>query len=338
MAASETRVGGRTRWPSGGAVQGVAAALPVLVVALVFVVGTMNRQGWGAYVVAHPALSAWITVFVAIALQAFPFLMLGVVLAAAVAVFVPVEGLARCLPRRQAAAVPTAGLAGAVLPGCECASVPLARSLMLRGVPHGAALTFLLAAPAINPVVLTSTAVAFDGDLRVVLARFVASLLTSVGMGWWWLRWGRDDLIRLPVRGRVGAGRRERFVSSVTHDLLHAGGFLVVGAAAAATISVLVPPTALSAVAGNPALAVVALAAFAVVIAVCSEADAFVAAGLPGMPMIAKLAFMVVGPALDVKLFAMQVGTFGRSFALRFAPMTFLVAVASAVLVGLVLL
>jgi hypothetical protein len=47
---------------------------------------------------------------------------------------------------------------------------------------------------------------------------------------------------------------------------------------------------------------------------------------------------MVVGPAVDVKLIALQAGTFGRSFAARFAPATFLVALASAVIVGGLLL
>ena len=80
------------------------------------------------------------------------------------------------------------------------------------------------------------------------------------------------------------------------------------------------------------------LALLAVVLAICSEADAFVAASLTAFPMTARLAFMVVGPAVDVKLFALQAGTFGRGFALRFAPATFFVAVGASVLVGAVLL
>jgi uncharacterized membrane protein YraQ (UPF0718 family) len=47
---------------------------------------------------------------------------------------------------------------------------------------------------------------------------------------------------------------------------------------------------------------------------------------------------MVVGPAIDVKLFAMQAGTFGRRFAAVFGPLTFVVAIGSALLVGTVLL
>jgi uncharacterized protein len=48
----------------------------------------------------------------------------------------------------------------------------------------------------------------------------------------------------------------------------------------------------------------------------------------------ARLAFLVVGPMVDLKLFAMQAGAFGRRFAVRFAPATFVVAVTVSVLVG----
>ena len=73
-------------------------------------------------------------------------------------------------------------------------------------------------------------------------------------------------------------------------------------------------------------------------LAICSEADAFVAASLTGFSLTAKLAFLIVGPAVDVKLIALQAGTFGRSFAARFAPATFVVAVVVAAVVGELLL
>ena len=37
---------------------------------------------------------------------------------------------------------------------------------------------------------------------------------------------------------------------------------------------------------------------------------------------------------VDVKLIALQAGTFGRAFAVRFAPFTFVVALAASVIVG----
>jgi uncharacterized protein len=218
-----------------------------------------------------PVMQTWMTVFVAVSVQALPFLVLGVLLSAVIGVFVPASFFVRALPKQPALAVPVAGMAGAVLPGCECASVPVAGALVRRGVTPAAALAFLLSAPAINPIVLTATAVAFPGNPEMVLARFVASLLVACAMGWLWQRVGRADWLRPPARQ--------------SFDGLGKG-----------------------------------------------------AASLSQFSLTARLAFLVVGPAIDLKLFAMQAATFGRGFALRFAPVTFALAVLVSALVGAVLL
>ncbi|MFI0444435.1 permease [Actinomadura sp. 6N118] len=308
----------------------------ILVMVLCLVIGARGpiREALSA-----PVIQSWMTVFVAVVVQALPFLVLGVLLSAIIAVFVPPSFFARALPSRPALAVPVAGAAGAVLPGCECASVPVAGALVRRGVAPAAALTFLLSAPAINPVVLTATAVAFPREPRMVLARCVASLLVACAMGWLWQRLGRSDWLRLAARPSFdGQGKGEAFWGSVRHDVMHAGGFLVVGAMAAATLRAVVPAGWLHAAAGNPAVSILLLAILAVVLSICSEADAFVAASLSQFSLTARLAFLVVGPMIDLKLFAMQAATFGRGFALRFAPVTFTLAVGVSTLVGMVLL
>ncbi|MFI9645306.1 permease [Streptomyces sp. NPDC052040] len=286
-----------------------------------------------------PVMQSWMTVFLAVVVQALPFLVLGVLLSAALAVFVPPTFFARALPKRPALAVPAAGLAGAVLPGCECASVPVAGALVRRGVTPAAALAFLLSAPAINPIVLTATAVAFPRNPGMVLARFGASLLVACGMGWLWQRLGRTDWLKIPARASYeGQSKGAAFWGSVRHDVMHAGGFLVLGAMAAATLKAVAPAEWLRTAAGNPVVAVLALSVLAVLLSICSEADAFVAASLSQFSLTARLAFLVVGPMIDLKLFAMQAGTFGRSFALRFAPATFALAVLVSVVTGAVLL
>ena len=283
-----------------------------------------------------PAVAAWWTVFTAIVVQGVPFLVLGTLMSAAIGAFVPERVFTRLLPRDPALAVPVAGAAGVVLPGCECASVPVADSLMRRGVAPAAALAFLLSAPAINPVVLIATSIAFPGSPAMVVARLIASLATAVVMGWLWVRFGREEWLRTPKRRTppVGGPRRVAFGAGLQHDFLHAGGFLVVGAAAAATFNIVVPRSALDAFTGSPWLSVLLLAALAVVLCVCSEADAFVAASLSGFSPTARLAFMVIGPMVDLKLIALQTGTFGRAFAMRFSAATFVVALVSSVLVG----
>jgi uncharacterized protein len=232
--------------------------------------------------------------------------------------------------------VPAAAAAGAALPGCECGSVPVAARLVSIGVTPAAAFAFLLSAPAINPVVLVSTAVAFPGRPAMVVARFLASLAASVAMGLLWIALGRDDLIT-PRRTRHGEEDGPRlgvFLATAQHDFLQAGGFLVIGAGTAATLQTLVPRNVIDSVAGTGPLSLLVLGVLAVVVALCSEADAFVAAGLKQFSLTARLAFLVVGPMVDVKLFALQAGTFGTRFAWRFSLATFAVAVTCAGLVG----
>ncbi len=281
---------------------------------------------------------AWMTVFIAISVQAMPFLVLGVTLSALIAAFVSPAALARALPRNRSAAVVVAGGAGFALPGCECGAVPVAGRLIGGGVPPAAALAFLLAAPAINPIVLASTATAFPGQPEVVVARFAASLATAVIVGLLWLRVGGEHdfspLIERALRARQVGGRWARFADAAAHDLLHAGGWLVVGAAVAATIQVVVPESIVDALGGLGPVSVIILGLVAVALCVCSEADAFVATSFTSFSPTARLAFMVVGPAVDLKLVALQVGTFGRRFTRLFAPMTFAVAVACASIAG----
>lgn len=304
----------------------------LLVLALVAAVVLQPRvTGWfdGATV------QMWSTMFVSITIQALPFLVLGVVVSGAVAAFVPPSLIARLLPDRPAVAVPSASLAGAVFPGCECGSVPIAGRLTAQGAAPAAALAFMLAAPAINPIVMTATAVAFPGRPEMVLARFGASFVAAVVVGLLWSRFGRASWLRLPRRAVTeGTSKWDVFGATARHDFLHAGGWLVVGAGAAAALQVFIPRSLVTTVATTEWLAVLVLAVLAVVLAICSEADAFVAASLTQFSLTARLVFLVVGPAVDIKLIALQVGVFGRGFALRFAPLTFVVAVASALLFG----
>nr|WP_250214703.1 permease [Acrocarpospora catenulata] len=320
-------------WGRRSAVAPVAPWMFAVVIGLLVI----GRFVLSPYLTA-PALQTWATIFVAICVQALPFLVFGVLLSAAITAFVPPSFWTRALPRRPAAAVPVAGMAGAVLPGCECAAVPVASGLMSRGVAPAAALAFLLSSPAINPVVIVATVVAFPGQPMMAVARFAASLLVAVIVGWVWLRFGRTEWLRIPSRTANAESKWVNFRDAAQHDFLHAGGFLVVGGLTAATLNVLVPRSWLDAVAGSTWLSVLALALLAVLLSICSEADAFVAASLTAFSPTARLAFLVVGPMVDLKLIALQAGTFGRRFAARFVPLTFGLAVLVSVGVGAVLL
>jgi uncharacterized protein len=313
-------------------------SMHVLVAAIIAMTlaGTTLRD----WVAGQRTVATAATVFCGIFVQALPFLVLGVVISGAVAALVTPERLARWLPRRPAVAILAAGVGGAALPGCECGSVPVARRLYADGAVGAAALTFMLAAPAINPVVLVATAVAFPGEPGMVLARCAASLLTAVVMGALWARFGRARWItrNLPTLHGHSGSRWSVFTEAARHDFVQASSYLVVGAAAAAVLHIAVPGWVYDHLAGHLLLGIAVLAILAVVLALCSEADAFVAASLSMLPLLPRLVFLVVGPAVDLKLIAMQVGMFGRAFAIRFAPLTFAVATLAGTGVGLLVL
>jgi hypothetical protein len=124
------------------------------------------------------------------------------------------------------------------------------------------------------------------------------------------------------------------FITEVRHDFLQAGGFLVIGAITSATLNTVVPRNALGSFAHHEWLAVPGLAILAVVLAVCSEADAFIASSLTQFSLTARLTFMVIGPMVDIKLIIMHAGAFGRAFAVRFAPLVVITGIAASVLVG----
>lgn len=283
-------------------------------------------------------VQTWTTVFVSMCLQSTPFLVFGVLVSGAISAFVSAGRIARLLPKRPAATVPVAGMAGMLLPGCECGAVPISSRLMQAGVPRPAALTFLLAAPAVNPIVLVATAVAFAGRPEFVVARFVAAMATAIAVGWVTLAAGLHDRIRLPRPRPVGTSKWATFRLAMVHDFVHAGGFLVVGAAFAASLQEIVPRSVIDSVAGQVVVGVVVLAVLAFVLAICSEADAFVAASMWQFSPTARLAFTVVGPVVDIKLVSMQHGLFGRGFAFRFAALSFGVAIAASVGVGWLML
>ncbi len=277
---------------------------------------------------------AWMTLFVSTALQAAPFLVAGVVLSTVVATAARHERFRARITQRSVLVVPIAAAAGALLPGCECGSVPLANRLVRSGLRPGAALAFMVSSPAINPIVIVATATAFPGRPGFVIARFAASLAASIAIGIVWdLRHGWEWPTTGTDHHDHGSGWRNA-ADLAGHDLVHAGGWLIVGAAIAATSRVLLPDWPPPGLAGGSLTGPLTMAALAILLSICSEADAFAAAAMPQVPLAARLTFLVVGPAIDLKLIAIQRATLGLAVVRILAPLTVAVTVACSMIAG----
>lgn len=283
-----------------------------------------------------PQASTFITVFVSVAVAGLPFLVIGVAVTAALAAFVSRRHLDRLLELPTTSAVPAAAAVGVIVPTGD--EAPAVAAGLARRAP-AAGVAFLLASPALSPVVLVATAVAFPGHPMMVVARLLAGLLVAVGMGYLWLWLGRPEwLAATSPPAATSTGGWEAFWRHCREQTVRAGGFLVLGAFASAVLTAWLPTAWLTAIAGSGLFAVIAMALLAVLLSVRADADAFVAAAVSVFPPIAALAFLVVGPTANLRLFNRQLSTFGPGFAVRFAPATFVVGVLVALVVGTVLL
>ena len=123
------------------------------------------------------------TVFTGIVLQAVPFMLLGALLSSTLYVFVPDRLLIKVFPKRYGIGFLTALFAGALFPVCECAAVPLMRSLIKKGVAMPIAVTFMLASPIVNPISIVSTLYAFPQQPSVAFYRLCFGLLIAFAIG-----------------------------------------------------------------------------------------------------------------------------------------------------------
>jgi uncharacterized membrane protein YraQ (UPF0718 family) len=277
-------------------------------------------------------------IFQGLLLEALPFLLIGVLIAGLARWIAPGGRWLQRLPSQPLLAPLTGAALGFALPACECGNVPVARRLLAGGAPLGSALGFLFAAPVLNPIVLASTWAAFPDQPWLLAARPLAALLLALALSALLQQWPEGQLLEPALleerrlsqplaevgllerrSGLVGAApaapppppERPSLATVLEHssrEFLDLAGLLVLGSALAAVVQTLLPRTWLLAVGGAPTISVLSLMLMAVVVSVCSSVDAFLALGFaaqitPG----ALLAFLVLGPVVDLKL----LGLFG---------------------------
>jgi uncharacterized protein len=294
---------------------------------LLVVVASATGLGRGA------AAQTFLLIFSSIVIEALPFILLGALASAAIAVFLPERALESIARLPLALQIPSAALGGVAFPVCECGSVPVARRLIARGVHPAAGITFMLASPVLNPIVLTSTWVAYGGHARgaeMVGGRAGLGLVTAALAGWAIGRKRAAGLLR-PRPSAHGDGhahsdghaaRPVAFSDHLVADFLFMGKFIVLGAALSALVQAAVPQSVISTVGGAPAASALALMTVAFLLSLCSEADAFIAASFTSFSLGAQLAFLVFGPIADLKLSVLYGATFRHWFVLRLVVTT----------------
>jgi uncharacterized membrane protein YraQ (UPF0718 family) len=287
--------------------------------------------------------------FTSIIWEAMPFIVLGVVIAGFLEELVPQRYITRVIPRSRLLAIGLGGFLGLIFPMCECGIIVVMRRLLRKGVPLSVCVCYMLAGPIINVVVMLSTYMAFSGNrdygsvtvagqdlstfgLLMVALRmglgFLVAFNTSLIVEWQFRKHGNKLLSPRSIGDTAGADedsengarapkrslqqRLSNIAETALHDFIDVMVFLILGAFLAAFAREVLRSTEFEQqLQQAPAVSILIMMALAILLCICSEADAFVAASFRSLvPTAAKLGFLVLGPMLDFKLYLMYTRVF----------------------------
>lgn len=265
--------------------------------------------------------------FLSILFEGAPYILLGTIISGFIDAYLPAGLMDRLLPKNRTLAVLLSGLLGAVFPVCECAIVPVIRRLVRKGLPVSCAMTYMLSAPIINPVTVISTLSAFNGQNAafMTLSRLAMAYLITVTVGLVVLRIKPGRILRTEVlagaaaKGGDGGHDHSKLPGSAKlvlalrtamRDFLDTAMYFSIGVLITAVFNTQFDQGVLNQIAGNDVLAVPVMMALAFVLSLCSTSDAFIIAPLTIFSSVSKLAFLVYGPMMDVKLVFMYASVF----------------------------
>lgn len=297
-----------------------------------------------SHIISH--ISSMSTVFLSIVLEALPFILIGSLVASLIQMFISEDWIARVIPEKRFLGLLAAGFLGLIIPVCECAIIPITRGLVKKGVPAGIAVTFMLAAPIINPVVLVSTYYAFGGTLPMVLFRAGAGLSSALIIGFIIdLVYGRNIPTKISksylhnhghhheCHDGCGHNHNEKghsiFVEVIEHtteEFYDMGKYLILGALISTILQNALPRQYMMNAGNNSILSIAVMMGFAYTVSLCSEADAFVASTFTGQFNTGSIiAFLILGPMIDIKNTLMLKSSFKKGFSALLIILIFIV-------------
>jgi len=250
--------------------------------------------------------------------------------------YVSDETLRRWLSKRGLLGNVLGATLGAVTPFCSCSTIPMTVGLLRAGVPFGATMSFVLASPLLNPIILTMfwVLLGWKACLAYGAVTFLASTLAGVALQAMGLAadikkvrvTGTHDRVALPTfRDKL----RSAFVTA-WRDFRGVLLYLVIGVAIGAAIYGYLPGDFVVGIAGpdNP-LAIPVAAIIGVPLYVRAETVIPIAVALTqkGMSMGAVIALIIGGAGMSIPEMSMLAAIFKPRLVGVFVGVVFLMAV-----------
>ncbi|HUB94185.1 MAG TPA: permease [Verrucomicrobiae bacterium] len=261
-----------------------------------------------------------ITLSASVILESFPFVVLGIVLSIVVQIWLPQAVIQSWLPKNGFLRRLCISFTGVLLPVCECGNLPVARSLVAQGFTAAESITFLLAAPILNPVTLVTTHQAFPGDTRLLIARALGALIIANVIGWLFSKEKHETRVlnaafitSCKVKDEHNHAKWWRSIELFRAEMGNIMPALFIGSVVAGCIQVIVPREVLLGLGANPVISILAMVVLAFIVSICSNVDAFFALAFSTtFSTGAVVAFLVFGPMIDVKMLALMRTTYTK--------------------------
>jgi len=287
-------------------------------------------------------------IFISIFFESLPFLFLGALLSACIETYISNEQIAKIIPKNKILGSFFGVFLGLFIPACDCAVIPISKRLLKKKVPINVAISFLLSAPIINPVVLFATYSAFYKTnpeifwYRLILGISIA-LIIGIIMG---LIFRNKEVITNDISNNKCCHQhhpkkhsfKNDFLSITKHtsyDLFEVLKYLIIGALIASAIQVLLPRNILMIFNNNILISIIALMLFAYLISLCSTSDSFVGRSLlSSFNEVSIIAYLLLGPMIDIKNTFVLLGNYNKKFVVTLIILIFtIVFIASALVV-----
>lgn len=275
------------------------------------------------FAISMTQLQSFKTIFLSITLEAFPFILIGVIVSSFLQVFVPDRLIQKLVPKSPLVGVLAGALLGIPFPLCECGMIPVVHRLIRKGMPVYIGITYILAGPIINPVVYASTTMAFRSLPELIWLRMGLAFAAAITTGLLLRKLFKQNVLRHPAaygsahddhnhhhadsehhHSTAASTFSSKLPSAIRHisdEFFTMGKYLLFGCLLTAAFQVFVSRELLISI-GEGMSSHLFMAGFAYLLSICSTSDAFIASSFIGTFSAGSLlTFMVFGPMLDLK-------------------------------------
>lgn len=287
----------------------------------------------------------WFAIFISIIIEALPFVLLGTILSGIIEVFITPDIVNKFLPKNKFLRVLFGTFVGFVFPSCECGIIPIINRFLEKKVPSYTAVPFLATAPIINPIVLFATYSAFGNSIRFLILRFVGATIVAIALGVMLAFLVDDNILKedaKPTHFHDYSDKKwyQKIFLALAHaidEFFDTGRYLVFGTLIASAMQIYLPTRVLTTIGHSPITAILVMMLLAFILSLCSEADAFIGASLLSTFGIAPvMAFLLIGPMIDIKNLMMMVNSFKTRFIVQFISVSSLIIIIYCLFAGVI--